>query len=115
MNEIARVVRACQMIALPIAIMILLGNWYLQSYGPKIHRLIAYASLIVMFFFLGWTGYRVNRIRWRVKRENYLLCIKCLYPLKGLDSSGKCPECGTPYNLETLKSEWVTNLRKAPF
>ena len=86
-----------------------------MKYEPNYQGIIGHAVWVLSLCCLAWLGYRINYIRWKVKRENYLLCMNCLYSLKGLESPGKCPECGTPYSVEVLKKEWISNLKKAPF
>lgn len=47
-----------------------------------------------------------KRLRKRVELENYRMCIICGYLLHGLEDCGKCPECGTDYELGMLALTW---------
>lgn len=48
--------------------------------------------------------YLLTGPRWIVNlavKDNLPHCYECGYSLQGLPASGKCPECGTPYYLES--------------
>ncbi len=100
---------------LVLYILVRMGIAYWPEFDALFRGRWVHSIWIPALFIWAWVGYRINCIRWKVKRENYLLCMNCLYSLKGLESPGKCPECGTPYNVEILKKEWISNLKKAPF
>lgn len=115
MDPIAKIMRLCQFMVFPFVALSIIGGRFLESFGPTVHRLGVYVQATVLIQMLGLAAFRVNRVRQRVKRENYLLCMKRMYSLGSLPASGRCPECGTPYDVEKLKEDWVRSLKKAPF
>jgi len=44
--------------------------------------------------------------RRRATEAGYRICGACGFNLRGLDTSGVCPECGTAYSLEVLRAYW---------
>jgi len=74
-----------------------------------------YAMWVLVVAVVAWTGFRVNRIRRKVKAADGLLCLECLYCLRGLEPCGKCPECGTPYDISVVVPTWARALRNAGF
>jgi hypothetical protein len=67
--------------------------------------LIAGSILVVIYVVAIRTGSR-KRLRDRVRAENGSVCTSCLYSLCGSPKSGICPECGTEYTQESLRSFW---------
>lgn len=47
-----------------------------------------------------------RRIKARIKACGYMVCVECGYELTGLGNSGRCPECGTPFEEESLRKTW---------
>lgn len=46
---------------------------------------------------------------WRivaVRRRHYRVCVQCEYSLENLPQIGRCPECGTEYNLARAGEAW---------
>ena len=41
-----------------------------------------------------------------LRRHDYLLCLRCRYPLDGLGRDGACPECGQMFRAEPLRAYW---------
>lgn len=42
----------------------------------------------------------------QASENDYCLCLICGYCLKGLPEKHRCPECGTPYEIEDVKRHW---------
>lgn len=56
---------------------------------------------LVIYMFLD-----KRRVKAQIKASDYFVCPQCWYALQGLDKSGRCPECGTPYEEEALRRIW---------
>jgi len=48
----------------------------------------------------------LRRFRAEVRSNNLEHCLECGYPLKGLPAEHRCPECGEPYSMETVRQTW---------
>lgn len=53
-----------------------------------------------------------HRVARQLREHDRLLCTHCGYPLRGSEAHGRCPECGTAYDHDSLRVAW-TNLRWA--
>jgi uncharacterized paraquat-inducible protein A len=116
MDEVNRIRRQCFAVGMLMAACIYFGNSYVRSLGQSpVSTFSAYSTLGIAIVYVAWVAYRVNKVRWTIKRQNYHLCLKCFYSLKGLASSGICPECGTPFDANDLKEKWQRELKKLPF
>ena len=63
----------------------------------------------LLLFVLGvWLGVRLvrRRLNHYVALHSFEVCTTCGYPLSGLRSSGCCPECGKPYEIDRIVSSW---------
>ena len=87
--------------------------------GGEVHDLISFlqpvAQQLLVVAVLAWIGLRINYIRRKVKAADGLACLQCLYCLRGLEPCGKCPECGTPYDISVVAATWPRVLRNAGF
>jgi predicted RNA-binding Zn-ribbon protein involved in translation (DUF1610 family) len=41
-----------------------------------------------------------------LERNDHLLCLTCGYPLDGLPVEHRCPECGTAFRADEVRSAW---------
>ena len=48
----------------------------------------------------------VRRIRKGVRDADYGVCLQCGFLLAGLPPKYKCPECGSPYDIEDVRATW---------
>jgi hypothetical protein len=62
--------------------------------------------LVVAIVFHGILTYRFEQFVARIHRQNRELCLQCGYNLHGLPAQHTCPECGTVYEIESVKAEW---------
>lgn len=53
-----------------------------------------------------------HRLARQLREHDRLLCTHCGYPLRGSEPHGRCPECGSEYDHDSLRVAW-TNLRWA--
>jgi len=49
---------------------------------------------------------RLRRFEREILADNSERCLECGYPLKGLPDKHRCPECGEPYDIATVKKTW---------
>ncbi|MCW5766658.1 MAG: hypothetical protein KIT68_11865 [Phycisphaeraceae bacterium] len=72
---------------------------------------LAYALLVLVIAGLVFSLARGLILRRRLARAcvaaGHLLCTRCFHPLAGLDSPGRCPECGEPYRHAELRETWL--------
>jgi len=54
----------------------------------------------------GMIWHSHTEFRKAVNDMSGLICMRCGYVLKDLHDSGRCPECGEPYEFATLRREW---------
>jgi hypothetical protein len=67
-----------------------------------------------------WVGRKIDRLNRRARDANYSLCLTCGCCLNGLPDKHRCPECGTPYEIDDVKRKWSEYLadraaRKLPW
>ncbi len=67
-------------------------------------------AAILMFLALAVQVHWIVRrtiITLRASHENdYRMCLKCGYVLSNMGASGKCPECGEPFDIEVNRVLW---------
>jgi predicted RNA-binding Zn-ribbon protein involved in translation (DUF1610 family) len=47
-----------------------------------------------------------QRLKARLKRAGYRMCLWCGYELVGLPDAHRCPECGTNYDIRRVQAAW---------
>jgi predicted RNA-binding Zn-ribbon protein involved in translation (DUF1610 family) len=69
---------------------------------------LAYTALTWVFIFIleGFRTRHKRNLQRRLQENDYLLCLRCRYPLKSLSSDGKCPECGERYWHHKTAEKW---------
>lgn len=51
-------------------------------------------------------GVRLRRWRRRLERHQWVLCLKCGFPLDHSAACGRCPECGAAYTHDSTRWGW---------
>jgi hypothetical protein len=62
--------------------------------------------LLLQGAFTWWFVLSFVRMNRRVRAAGGRACWTCCYILTGLPDDGTCPECGSHYRLEDLKTRW---------
>ncbi len=67
--------------------------------------------LMLVWFALLWAipitvGCRVRRFAALAVESKGSMCLHCAYRLRGLDDSGRCPECGQPFDRKKIERIW---------
>ncbi len=62
-----------------------------------------FGALILGLFLALWLA---DRFQSRLASASYRLCVRCHYDLVGLEPIGRCPECGTPYEIDRVPAMW---------
>ncbi|MGB2987891.1 MAG: hypothetical protein WBE26_18640 [Phycisphaerae bacterium] len=52
--------------------------------------------------------FRERRFERTVRAHQYEVCWNCGYSLHGLPDVHNCPECGTEYEKDTLRNDWIS-------
>lgn len=61
------------------------------------------ATLVLIYLWAAFVGLRVRRT---VRAFEGQACPNCLYDLRGCESSGICPECGSGYEKTAAVEQW---------
>lgn len=69
-------------------------------YVLSLARWAPFVSMIPVHLFM------LFRLRRRLQRADYCLCLKCGYDLRATASPGVCPECGSDFDHEGLRRDW---------
>lgn len=72
-----------------------------------LRRYIGVLVLLVGIAGVCYAFWHVGRIRRRVETYEFTLCLDCGYPLIGLATEGRCPECGTSYEVGKVRESWT--------
>jgi hypothetical protein len=82
---------------LTVALSLLLKPWKWIVPGTLV-------GLIVILVLLHVVASR--RAMRMLRRQKFLICLRCQYPLADLPLAGHCPECGRAYSRSALKITW---------
>ncbi|MEZ6211020.1 MAG: hypothetical protein R3B46_07220 [Phycisphaerales bacterium] len=70
-----------------------------------------FLAVNVALFGMFWIEHRRNERL--VKEAHGRLCMRCRYSLRGLEDTGRCPECDSPYQASRLRENWRLWYKKA--
>lgn len=80
-----------------------LPGWTVWFTQHGVGLLIFAASLLCV---LSVRDSAVERFCRRAREHDYAICPECGYLLENLPANHKCPECGTPYDLNQIREVW---------
>ncbi len=99
-----RMLCACTLILLGIAVAAVVLRMTVAAYAFLIAGLTINCFLAPMTPLLAKR--RLRRLAQEIIADNFERCLECGYPLKGLPDKHRCPECGEPYDIATVKKTW---------
>lgn len=85
---------------LPTAVLVFLGMVF-----PLMFLLQGLGWILFIAVSVGWL-IAGNRMRMRLARARFQVCLNCGYSLRGLPERGCCPECGSEYELSRVRQVW---------
>lgn len=93
-------------IAVPWVAAFLIAPWVLPLNHPWVKFVMSH-SLLLMVGVPVTANLVYYRLQvHRLKATGYRLCVHCDYKLTGLDDKGECPECGHPFDVAAVRTEW---------
>jgi len=88
----------------------------LSEFVPRVFRghegSVWWGVAAIVALTAGWVGLRRVRVEQRVVRLKFRLCTECGYSLHDAAQEGRCPECGSPYELDKTIRSWQTWLNR---
>ncbi|HPD28489.1 MAG TPA: hypothetical protein PLL20_00725 [Phycisphaerae bacterium] len=96
--------------ALLVFLFFLLNLLYFLHVDPVQHAhyavYIVGGVFVICFLILPWSRKEIVVLLREAGANDCRLCLHCGYNLKGLPAQHRCPECGSPYEIEQVKRTW---------
>jgi hypothetical protein len=84
-------------LVIPLAIV---GNHFFNEEGMFTGAFIGAVGFVVWVMRPHFVRKKVEKI---IEKHDNQLCLWCQHPLSGLPTRGRCPECGSGYELENMQ------------
>jgi hypothetical protein len=75
---------------------------------PPVWPMISIAALLLVAARVMIQYLVARTLQKRIGDEHFKVCLECGYPLTGLLSVGRCPECGAYYNIAETQEYWTS-------
>jgi len=64
------------------------------------------AMLLLIMLKMAIPSFMKVSVRRQLEYMDWQICLECGYALKGLNDTGRCPECATPFNIQETCEHW---------